>query len=134
MDVYKYGYSLQHNNSQIQSINQRKRNKTMSTILSLPLHTKSTPSSILSAQCAILTCVANMPAMHLPENRQFGTIKYYDDEKGFGLITSDFGGELIVRRKSVTEGEEALKEGMKVSYEAVAGPRLLMAEEVQPEE
>ncbi|KAL4807124.1 hypothetical protein BDV18DRAFT_136940 [Aspergillus unguis] len=88
----------------------------MSTI-SLPLHTK----------------LDTMPAMHMPVNRQYGIIKSYNVEKGFGFITSDFGGELIVRRKSITGEPLSLKEGMKVSYEAVAGPRLLMAEEVQPE-
>ncbi|KAL4981713.1 hypothetical protein BDW68DRAFT_171985 [Aspergillus falconensis] len=67
-------------------------------------------------------------------NRQFGTVKWYNDAQGFGFITSDFGGELILRRQSITEQTRRLKEGMKVSYEAVHLPMLLMAEQVQPEE
>jgi CspA family cold shock protein len=67
-------------------------------------------------------------------NRQFGTVKWYNDAQGFGFITSDFGGELILRRQSITEHTQRLKEGMKVSYQAVHLPMLLMAEQVQPEE
>ncbi|KAL4911803.1 hypothetical protein BDW62DRAFT_196199 [Aspergillus aurantiobrunneus] len=65
-------------------------------------------------------------------NRQFGTIKWFNGQ--FGFITSDFGGELIVRRQSIADAECALREGMKVSYEAIMGPRLLVADQVQPEE
>ena len=68
----------------------------------------------------------------MSSNRQFGTIKWYNDEQGFGFITSDFGGELMVRSQTVIP-IGTLKEGMKVSYEAVQGPILLMADQVLPE-
>ncbi|KAL4749743.1 hypothetical protein BDW72DRAFT_177522 [Aspergillus terricola var. indicus] len=81
------------------------------------------------------TELPKMPAaVTASPNRQFGTIKWYNDAQGFGFITSDFGGELILRRQSITEHTQRLKEGMKVSYEAVHLPMLLMAEQVQPEE
>ncbi|KAL4783397.1 hypothetical protein BJX76DRAFT_330042 [Aspergillus varians] len=67
-------------------------------------------------------------------NRQFGTVKSYNGEQGFGLIVSDFGGELILRQQSLANGDISLKEGMKVSYEPVHGPILLMADKVQAEE
>lgn len=66
-------------------------------------------------------------------NRQYGTVKWYNDEQGFGFITSDFGGELILRHQSIASAS-SLKEGMKVSYEAIQGPILLMADQVQLEE
>ncbi|KAL4944613.1 hypothetical protein BDV06DRAFT_186884 [Aspergillus oleicola] len=91
--------------------------------IALPVHLKS-PSSTLSK----FTTTPNMSS-----NRQFGTIKWYNDEQGFGFITSDFGGELMVRSQTVIP-VGTLKEGTKVSYEAVQGPILLMADQVQPEE
>ncbi|KAL4979881.1 hypothetical protein BDW66DRAFT_156934 [Aspergillus desertorum] len=100
--------------------------------VSLPLHTKSSSSSSPPVQAKEQS---KMPAATTASpNRQFGTIKWYNDAQGFGFITSDFGGELIVRRQSITEHTQRLKEGMKVSYEAVHLPMLLMAEQVQPEE
>ncbi|KAL2810934.1 hypothetical protein BJX63DRAFT_400470 [Aspergillus granulosus] len=65
--------------------------------------------------------------------RQFGTIKWYNDAQGFGFITSEFGGELIIRSQA-TIPVGTLREGMRVSYEAVQGPVLLMADQVQPAE
>ncbi|OJJ01180.1 hypothetical protein ASPVEDRAFT_82717 [Aspergillus versicolor CBS 583.65] len=70
---------------------------------------------------------------HTMSNRQYGTVKWYNDEQGFGFITSDFGGELILRHQSIADAS-SLKEGMKVSYEAIQGPILLMADQVQLEE
>ncbi|KAL4797135.1 hypothetical protein BDV19DRAFT_359764 [Aspergillus venezuelensis] len=90
--------------------------------IALPTHLKSPSSPILSK-----------PSPAMSSNRQFGTIKWYNDEQGFGFITSDFGGELMVRSQTVIP-VGTLKEGMKVSYEAVQGPILLMADQVQPEE
>ncbi|KAL4818888.1 hypothetical protein BDW67DRAFT_182457 [Aspergillus spinulosporus] len=100
--------------------------------VSFPLHPKSSPSSSTPAQAKEQP---RMPAAATASpNRQFGTVKWYNDAQGFGFITSDFGGELILRRQSITEQTQRLKEGMKVSYEAVHLPMLLMAEQVQPEE
>ncbi|KAL2846632.1 hypothetical protein BJY01DRAFT_213252 [Aspergillus pseudoustus] len=65
--------------------------------------------------------------------RQFGTIKWYNDAQGFGFITSEFGGELIIRSQALIPAG-TLREGMRVSYEAVQGPVLLMADQVQPAE
>ncbi|KAL6229406.1 hypothetical protein BDW75DRAFT_235241 [Aspergillus navahoensis] len=99
--------------------------------VSLPLHTKSSSSSSTPAAKE----QPKMPAATTTSpNRQFGTVKWYNDAQGFGFITSDFGGELILRRQSITEHTQRLKEGMKVSYEAVHLPMLLIAEQVQPEE
>ncbi|KAI9368836.1 hypothetical protein BJX61DRAFT_546172 [Aspergillus egyptiacus] len=75
----------------------------------------------------------------MSSNRQTGRVKWYNDEQGFGFITNEFGGELVVRRKSLqTKGSSSpcsLKEGMKVSFEpAHHGPRAICAEDVRPEE
>ncbi|KAL4743797.1 hypothetical protein BDV11DRAFT_177422 [Aspergillus similis] len=102
--------------------------------VSLPLHTKSSSSSSSTPDQAKEQPKMPAAAATASPNRQFGTIKWYNDAQGFGFITSDFGGELILRRQSITEHTQRLKEGMKVSYEAVHLPMLLMAEQVQPVE
>ena len=57
-----------------------------------------------------------------------GTVKWFNDDKGFGFITPDDGSEdLFVHQSAiVAEGHRTLGEGSKVSFETEAsdkGPR-----------
>lgn len=54
-----------------------------------------------------------------------GTVKWFNDAKGFGFITPDNGGEEIFAHFSSIQmdGFKTLKEGQKVSYETVQGPK-----------
>ncbi|AUM72216.1 cold-shock protein [Pseudomonas fluorescens] len=63
-----------------------------------------------------------------------GTVKWFNDEKGFGFITPDDGGaDLFVHYKAIQgSGFRSLKEGQKVTYEAVEGKKGMQAENVQP--
>jgi len=63
-----------------------------------------------------------------------GTVKWFNDEKGFGFITPDDGGDdLFVHFKAIQgSGFRSLKEGQKVTYEAVKGQKGMQAENVQP--
>lgn len=46
-----------------------------------------------------------------------GTVKFFNQDKGFGFITPDNGGQdVFVHISAVTSGE-LLKDGTKVSYE-----------------
>lgn len=63
-----------------------------------------------------------------------GTVKWFNDEKGFGFITPDDGGDdLFVHFKAIqASGFKSLKEGQKVTYEAVRGQKGMQAENVHP--
>ncbi|HZF53088.1 MAG TPA: cold-shock protein [Polyangiaceae bacterium] len=68
-------------------------------------------------------------------NRQSGTVKWFNDEKGFGFITPDGGGDdLFVHFKAIqSDGFKSLKEGQKVTFIATRGQKGMQAEEVRAE-
>ena len=63
-----------------------------------------------------------------------GTVKWFDEKKGFGFIIPEEGGDdLFVHHSNiVTEGFRTLQDGQKVEYEAAQGKKGLEATEVKP--
>ncbi|MHC4291072.1 MAG: cold-shock protein [Planctomycetota bacterium] len=63
-----------------------------------------------------------------------GTVKWFDEKKGFGfIIPEDGGADLFVHHSNiVTEGFRTLKDGQKVEFEAAQGKKGMEATEVKP--
>ena len=65
-------------------------------------------------------------------NRQTGTVKWFNDEKGYGFITPQSGDDLFVHFKSIQSDRfKSLKEGQQVTFVATRGQNGMQAEEVQ---
>lgn len=62
-----------------------------------------------------------------------GIVKWLNDAKGFGFITPDEGGEdLFAHFSAITmNGFKTLKEGQKVSFDVVQGPKGKQASNIQ---
>jgi CspA family cold shock protein len=54
-----------------------------------------------------------------------GTVKWFNDAKGYGFITPDDGGKdlFVHHREILGEGYKSLPEGGKVTFEAEQGPK-----------
>ncbi|CAN7604835.1 cold-shock protein [Pararhizobium sp. LjRoot255] len=46
-----------------------------------------------------------------------GTVKFFNDDKGFGFITPENGGDDVFVHVSALQGASSLREGQRVSYE-----------------
>lgn len=64
-----------------------------------------------------------------------GTVKWFNDAKGFGFIQPDGGGPDAFAHFSaiVAEGYKSLKEGARVSFELTDGAKGLMAANIRTE-
>jgi CspA family cold shock protein len=63
--------------------------------------------------------------------RSNGTVKWFNNAKGFGFITRDGGDDVFVHFRSITgDGFKSLEEGQLVEFNLIEGPKGLQAEEV----
>ena len=63
-----------------------------------------------------------------------GTVKWFNDAKGFGFITPDDGGEEVFAHFSEIQGNghKSLKEKQRVNFEVTKGPKGLKATAIKP--
>lgn len=60
-----------------------------------------------------------------------GTVKWFNDAKGFGFIARDKGEDVFVHFSAIVgDGFRTLSEGEKVTFEVVQGPKGLQAANV----
>ncbi len=63
-----------------------------------------------------------------------GTVKWFNEEKGYGFITPDDGGsDLFVHHSNINmRGFRRLQDGQRVEFEAIQGKKGPEATKVQP--
>ena len=61
-----------------------------------------------------------------------GTVKWFNDAKGYGFISRDGGDDVFVHFSAIQAGGfRSLQEGQRVQFNVTKGPKGLQAENVQ---
>jgi CspA family cold shock protein len=61
-----------------------------------------------------------------------GTVKWFNDAKGFGFIKQEGGEDVFCHHSSIqSDGFRTLAEGQQVEFEVKRGPKGLLAENVR---
>ncbi|HTO20761.1 MAG TPA: cold-shock protein [Pseudomonas sp.] len=64
-------------------------------------------------------------------NREVGTVKWFNDAKGYGFIQREGGADVFVHYRAIRgEGHRSLNEGQQVEFAVIQGQKGLQAEDV----
>jgi len=65
--------------------------------------------------------------------RNTGTVKWFNDAKGYGFITTERGEDVFVHFSAIqAQGFRSLAEGARVEFDLIEGPKGLQAANVTP--
>jgi len=65
--------------------------------------------------------------------RETGTVKWFDNAKGWGFITRNSGDDIFVHYSAIQgDGFRNLEEGQRVEFSVVQGQKGLQAQDVVP--
>ncbi len=65
-------------------------------------------------------------------DRETGTVKWFNNNKGYGFITRDDGDDIFVHFSGIeTDGFKSLKENQRVEFTVTKGEKGLQAEDVK---
>ncbi|OGT44670.1 MAG: cold shock domain protein CspD [Gammaproteobacteria bacterium RIFCSPHIGHO2_12_FULL_37_34] len=63
--------------------------------------------------------------------REIGTVKWFNNSKGYGFIQRDSGGDVFVHYRAIRgDGYRTLEEGWRVEFTVTQGQKGLQAEDV----
>lgn len=82
----------------------------------------------------IASLIAGRGASHVSDDeREFGTVKWFNVRKGYGFITRDQGDDIFVHFRNI-EGDDrrAISEGQRVSFIVTDSEKGLQADKVMP--
>ena len=78
--------------------------------------------------------VFSIVEVDMSDQRVSGTVKWFNDDKGFGFIEREDGKDVFVHHSAISmEGFKSLKEGQKVTMEVTEGDKGPQAENVMAE-
>jgi CspA family cold shock protein len=129
-------------------------------VFALPIDTVQSPSSRSSSSVVVVWFSTRSPAAVFPSSprplefrpiqghslffsvfsRIFkmaaGTVKWFNDSKGFGFITPESGGDDLFAHFSAIQGKgfKTLTEGQRVTFDVVSGPKGQQAANIVPVE
>jgi CspA family cold shock protein len=69
----------------------------------------------------------------ISNNMETGTVKWFNDAKGYGFISRQNGEDVFVHFSAIqANGFRSLQEGQQVQFDVVKGPKGWQAENVKP--